>query len=157
MTVKKTKTKPRKKKTDQEWFESIGPVENLESYVKADWWRQIFNANYLRTDGDVVEDISITQREIDLFLETLSPEKDSYILDLCCGQGRHAIELARRGFRNVTGIDRSHYLINRAKTTSRKEGFLMTFREGDAENFLLLQISLTMYLLQETVSATLSL
>jgi D-alanine-D-alanine ligase len=30
---------------------SIGPVEDLESYVKAEWWRDIFNANYLRTDG----------------------------------------------------------------------------------------------------------
>jgi hypothetical protein len=36
--------------------EFLGPVENLESYVKADWWRHLFNANYLRTDGDIVED-----------------------------------------------------------------------------------------------------
>ena len=48
---------------------SIGPVEDLESYVKADWWRDIFNANYLRTDGDVVEDPDITEAEIDAFLE----------------------------------------------------------------------------------------
>ncbi|MEJ2384766.1 MAG: hypothetical protein P8Y54_10260 [Xanthomonadales bacterium] len=28
---------------------SISPVEDLESYVKADWWRDIFKAEYLRT------------------------------------------------------------------------------------------------------------
>lgn len=45
----------------------LGPVESLESYVKADWWREIFNANYLRTDGDVVDDESITKAEVDFF------------------------------------------------------------------------------------------
>jgi len=75
---------------------SIGPVEDLESYVKADWWRDIFNANYLRTDGDVVEDPDITEGEIDAFLELVDVEQGACILDLCCGQGRHLLELARR-------------------------------------------------------------
>jgi len=114
------------------WLQSIGPVENLESYVKADWWRQIFNANYLRTDGDVVEDNELTKSEIDLFLEMLSPQPESTILDLCCGQGRHSHELAKRGFKNLFGLDRSHYLINRARHTNRKEGHHIAFREGDA-------------------------
>ena len=111
---------------------TIGPVENLESYVKADWWREIFNANYLRTDGDVVEDRTLTQKELDIFLEILSPTKESVILDLCCGQGRHSLEMARRGFQNVFGLDRSHYLINRARSISRKEGVNAAYKEGDA-------------------------
>lgn len=111
---------------------SIGPVEDLESYVKADWWRHIFNSNYLRTDGDVVEDPEITTTEIDAFLAMLDASKDDAILDLCCGQGRHVIELARRGFTNLYGVDRSHYLIARAKNTARQQGFSVTFREGDA-------------------------
>jgi D-alanine-D-alanine ligase len=111
---------------------SIGPVEDLESYVKADWWRDIFNANYLRTDGDVVEDPEITAHEIDIFEGLLDLHKDACILDLCCGQGRHALELARRGYSNIFGVDRSHYLISRARRISRKEGYSVTFREGDA-------------------------
>ncbi len=121
---------PKTKQTD--WSQFLGPVEDLESYVKADWWRQIFNANYLRTDGDVVEDPNITKREIDLFLDTLAPGKESTILDLCCGQGRHTLELARRGYQNLFGLDRSHYLINRAKSIGKKEGLKVTFKEGDA-------------------------
>nr|WP_203415613.1 class I SAM-dependent methyltransferase [Candidatus Scalindua japonica] len=57
----------------------------------------------------------MTKTEIDLFLEILSPSTESVILDLCCGQGRHTLELARCGFKNVFGLDRSHYLINRAR------------------------------------------
>jgi D-alanine-D-alanine ligase len=121
-----TKTKP------VDWTQFLGPVEDLESYVKADWWRQIFNANYLRTDGDVVEDPTITKSEIDLFLHALAPSKESTILDLCCGQGRHTLELARRGYQNLFGLDRSHYLINRAKSICKKEGLKITFKEGDA-------------------------
>jgi D-alanine-D-alanine ligase len=111
---------------------SIGPVEDLESYVRADWWRHIFNANYLRTDGDVVEDPEITSAEIDAFLTMLDVREDSAILDLCCGQGRHVLELARRGHKNLFGIDRSHYLISRAKKLARLQSLPVSFREGDA-------------------------
>ena len=123
---KTVKTKKKK------WFEFLGPVENLESYVKADWWRHIFNANYLRTDGDVVEDETITRNEVDIFLSILAPSKESAILDLCCGQGRHSLELARQGFTNITGLDRSHYLITRARKLNNREDTNITFKEGDA-------------------------
>ena len=111
---------------------SLGPVEDLEKYVKADWWRHIFNANYLRTDGDVVEDQTITKDEVDLFTKIMSPAPNSVILDLCCGQGRHSIELASRGFTNLSGLDRSHYLINRARNLNKQKGFNINYKEGDA-------------------------
>lgn len=120
----------KQKQTD--WSKFLGPVEDLESYVKADWWRQIFNANYLRTDGDVVEDPNITRDEIALFTAALAPKQDDVILDLCCGQGRHTLELARRGYQQLFGLDRSHYLINRAKSLAKKEGLKVSFKEGDA-------------------------
>ena len=125
--------KNRSKRTKKiSWSQFLGPVENLESYVKADWWREIFNANYLRTDGDVVEDLSITQTEVEQFIDILNLSKEKVVLDLCCGQGRHSLELARRGYTNIFGLDRSHYLINRAKTINKKEGLNVFFREGDA-------------------------
>jgi D-alanine-D-alanine ligase len=111
---------------------TIGPVEDLESYVKADWWRDIFNANYLRTDGDVVEDPEITESEIDAFLQMMDVPLEAPILDLCCGQGRHVLELARRGYTQLCGVDRSHYLVSRAKRIAAERGLDATFREGDA-------------------------
>jgi D-alanine-D-alanine ligase len=111
---------------------SIGPVDDLESYVKADWWRDIFNANYLRTDGDVVEDPEITQNEIDAFLNLVALPQEANVLDLCCGQGRHLFELARRGFTGMHGVDRSHYLISRAKRIAKRDGLHVSLREGDA-------------------------
>lgn len=110
----------------------LGPVQNLEDHLQPDWWRRIFNSMYLKTDADVVEDKKITSFELDLFNNILGLSKDMAILDLACGQGRHTLELARRGFKNIYGLDRSHYLINRAKQISHNEGLVANFKEGDA-------------------------
>ncbi|MFX0026454.1 MAG: methyltransferase domain-containing protein [Candidatus Hermodarchaeota archaeon] len=110
----------------------LGPVSNLEEFVKEDWWKKIFNAYYLKTDGDVVEDQKITSFEVDFYSKVLGIRPDHYILDLCCGQGRHTIELAKRGFENIEGLDRSRYLIQKAKANAKKLGLICKFREGDA-------------------------
>ena len=109
----------------------IGPVTDLERHVHSNWWQNIFNSMYLKTDGDVVSDPAITKREADLCVELLGLSPNDQILDICCGQGRHVIELSERGF-HVTGLDRSRYLIKKAKENARKLGLSVKFREGDA-------------------------
>ncbi|MCA9407723.1 MAG: methyltransferase domain-containing protein [Candidatus Omnitrophica bacterium] len=111
---------------------TFGPVENPEAYVAADWWQKIFNANYLKTDADVVEDSKLTTQEIDNYLNILQLERGNRLLDVCCGQGRHVMEFIRRGYLNVTGIDRSRFLIQKARATARKENLEVKFKEGDA-------------------------
>ncbi|HBT38814.1 MAG: Methyltransferase type 12 [Thermotoga sp. 50_1627] len=44
----------------------------------------------------------------------LSGVQKGNVLDLCCGPGRHAFELARLGF-NVTGVDASSFLLGKAR------------------------------------------
>jgi len=119
-------------KTPSVNFKSLGPVPDLEEHVQPDWWRRIFNSIYLKTDGDVIDDVQITAKEVDLFTDILKLSPQEQILDLCCGQGRIALELARRGFSNVEGLDRSRYLIQKAKTQNKKENLNIKFREGDA-------------------------
>lgn len=110
----------------------LGPIRNIEEHLSSDWWRVIFNSLYLKTDADVVDDKSITSQEVDIFTEILGASPDDKILDLCCGHGRHSLELVRRGFKNVEGLDRSNYLIHRARSTAKKEALDVRFREGDA-------------------------
>ena len=123
---------PQRGKSTLGLVKSLGPVPNLEEHVKPDWWRFIFNSIYLKTDGDVVDDQQITAKEVDTFSKILKLSPQDRILDLCCGQGRVALELARQGFTNVEGLDRSRYLIQKAKALSRKENLGIKFREGDA-------------------------
>ncbi len=112
----------------------LGPVADLEQHLPAEWWRKLFNALYVKTDGDVVENVENTRREVDFIVAAAAINPHSQILDLCCGQGRHCLELARRGFKNVTGVDRSRYLIRLAKKRAQNEGLQVVFKEGDARN-----------------------
>ena len=112
----------------------LGPVADLEAHLPAEWWRKLFNALYVKTDGDVVENIENTRREVDFIVAAAAVQPHSQILDLCCGQGRHCLELARRGFKNVTGVDRSRYLVRLAKKRAQAERLQVVFKEGDARN-----------------------
>ncbi|WP_046480877.1 MULTISPECIES: methyltransferase domain-containing protein [Filomicrobium] len=113
---------------------SFGPVADLEQHLPSEWWRKLFNALYVKTDGDVVENSENTSRDIDFLIAASGLEKAEDVLDLCCGQGRHSLELARRGYRKVTGVDRSRYLIRLAKKRAQAEGLSVLFKEGDARN-----------------------
>jgi len=112
----------------------LGPVADLEAHLPPEWWRKLFNALYVKTDGDVVENVENTRREVDFIVSAAAIQPVSHILDLCCGQGRHCLELARRGFRNVVGVDRSRYLIRLARKRAQSENLQVVFKEGDARN-----------------------
>ncbi len=127
----------KKKTVKQPAARTLGPVPDLERHLPSDWWRTLFNSVYLKTDGDVVENELNTSRDIDLLIHTVGLEPNDRILDLCCGQGRHSLELAKRGFRHVTGLDRSRYLIRLAKKRARSLGLQVAFHEGDARRIRL--------------------
>lgn len=60
--------------------------------------------------------------------------KGHYILDLCCGPGRHSTTLAKMGF-DVTGVDKSSFLLNKAKHLSKSIGLKVNFIEEDMRSF----------------------
>ena len=116
---------------------TLGPVSDLERHLPSDWWRSLFGSLYLKTDGDVVENDLNTLQDVDRLIEVTGLEANDRYLDLCCGQGRHCIELARRGYRNVTGLDRSRYLIRLARKRAKARSLNISFQEGDARKFRL--------------------
>jgi D-alanine-D-alanine ligase len=126
------KTKEPKQQSEPKPAKTQGPVKNLEQHLHPEWWKRIFNSMYLKTDADVVEDNQITATEVKLFAHYLDIQEDQSLLDLACGQGRHLIELAQKGNYNLYGLDRSRYLIQRAKNISKKKRLSINFKEGDA-------------------------
>ena len=116
---------------------TLGPVSDLERHLPSDWWRTLFKALYLKTDGDVVENETNTIQDVDQLITATGIGPEDRVLDLCCGQGRHSMELARRGYKYVTGIDRSRHLIRLARRRAERKKLQITFREGDARKFRL--------------------
>ncbi|MBV9862692.1 MAG: methyltransferase domain-containing protein [Alphaproteobacteria bacterium] len=116
---------------------TLGPVSDLERHLPSEWWRTLFNSLYLETDGDIVENDRNTGDDVDLLIRSTGLQRNDRILDLCCGQGRHSLELAGRGFQHVTGLDRSRYLIRLARKRAAQRNLQVSFHEGDARRFRL--------------------
>ncbi len=70
---------------------TLAPIADFENHMNPEWWKYIFNAMYIKTDGDVVEDDEITRYEVDMFSEIINADKDACFLDVCCGQGRYSL------------------------------------------------------------------
>ena len=76
---KNNSSNSRKIKNMRQGSPSVGPVADLEQYLQPDWWRRIFNSMYLKTDADVVEDMQITHKEVDLFTGILEMDRKMVI------------------------------------------------------------------------------
>ncbi len=71
-------------------------------------------------------------QEAEFLIELLELKPDSAILDVASGAGRHALELARREFRNVTALDLSDQLLGIGGRCAETLGLTVKFVKGDA-------------------------
>jgi SAM-dependent methyltransferase len=96
--------------------------------VDPEWWRTWFGASYLALYDDYLQER--TPGEVDQLEALLHMEPPMRILDLPCGHGRHAIELARRGY-DVTGIDLASSMLEVARKGALAAGVSVRFLQGD--------------------------
>src|SRR5437879_669704 len=94
----------------------------------SEWWRSWFGPGYLALYDEYLAER--TPVEIDRLEALLGMRPPLRILDLPCGQGRHAIELARRGY-NVTGADLSPYLLSVADERGRASSARVRWLSAD--------------------------
>ncbi len=93
------------------------------------WYEELFT-NYAKT-YDTERFTAGTMGEVDFLEKELGYDKTQSILDIGCGTGRHAIELARRGY-SVTGIDLSASQLERAGQKAKEAGVRIDFRQLNA-------------------------
>ncbi len=72
--------------------------------------------------------------EVAKVLRLLEAREGEAVLDLACGPGRHALELARRGFR-VTAVDRTSAYLEEAERRAREENLSVEFVREDMRTF----------------------
>jgi SAM-dependent methyltransferase len=80
------------------------------------------------------ERLAGTPAEVEQILALAGPPPDARVLDLCCGPGRHSLELARRGFR-VTGVDRTAAYLEQARCTALAENLTIELVREDMRTF----------------------
>jgi D-alanine-D-alanine ligase len=109
----------------------VGREVVMDDYDPA-WWQHIFDETYLVTDARSVCCPTTTAAEVDMVEAVLGLHSADRILDLCGGQGRHAIELHKRGYKNVTVVDYSQVLLRVGLKNAARVGCYVNFCRGDA-------------------------
>lgn len=95
---------------------------------ESEWWRSWFGPGYLALYDQFLAER--TPVEIDQLEALLALRPPMRILDLPCGQGRHAIELARRGY-DVTGVDLTPFMLKVAEDRAGAAGVRARWLAGD--------------------------
>ena len=93
------------------------------------WYETLFEGPYLRLWKPSLEKQD-AKAQVDGALAILQISEGSEILDLCCGVGRHALELARRGYR-VTGLDLCAEFLEMGRRAAEEEGLQVEFVRSD--------------------------
>jgi SAM-dependent methyltransferase len=94
---------------------------------RVDWEAlfQIYEFEQFRAYAD-----ELTRNEVDFVETALDLRGDAAVLDVACGGGRHALELARRGY-SVEGVDSSATLVNYATRVAYEDATRARFRQAD--------------------------
>jgi SAM-dependent methyltransferase len=93
------------------------------------WWKDFFNGLIVEFWQAVVPG-ETTRAEADFLEKNLGLGPGSRVLDVPCGAGRHAIELASRGHR-LTGVDISSEFLVAARAGARARGVTVDWRQAE--------------------------
>src|SRR3989344_9670273 len=105
--------------------------ENVAS--ETNWWKTLFDQKYLDT---YLSDFTPerTSEEVNFIIKAAQLRPEDRILDLACGHGRRSIELAKKGFNRIIGVDYSESFIAKAKEDAQKAGLNIEFQTGDMKD-----------------------
>lgn len=83
-------------------------------------------------DSMLYQNPELTQAEINKALSAIGGMFANPLLDLMCGQGRHAIAMAQLGIKHIVALDYSQGFLKIARTNAAGAGVNVDFRQGDA-------------------------
>ena len=101
----------------------------MSKIAESNEWERFFDGH-----APVYMDNSFTRntvQEVDFILAELELPLKSCILDIGCGTGRHAVELAKRGYQ-ITGVDISAGMLVEARKAARQAKVDVTWVQADA-------------------------
>ncbi len=95
------------------------------------WYEALFENYGMKYDNEIFTQGTIG--ECDFIEKEVEFNKETRILDIGCGTGRHSIELTRRGY-NVVGIDLSESMLKWAKEKASEQNLQIVFQKHDARD-----------------------
>ena len=96
------------------------------------WYVDFFRSDYLNVYGHMFTE-ERAEKESAFVASVLDLKPGSSVLDLCCGQGRHSVNLAKRGFK-VTGLDLNPDYVELAQQAARARNVTIETVAADMRN-----------------------
>jgi SAM-dependent methyltransferase len=96
--------------------------------VRRPWWEELFGEDFARATAPLNE--AQIEQEASFIEESLGVAPGGAVLDVGCGAGHHAVELARRGY-GVVGYDLSLHQLALAQETAVERDQKINFLQGD--------------------------
>ncbi|GHO84858.1 class I SAM-dependent methyltransferase [Dictyobacter formicarum] len=93
------------------------------------WYETFFNEDYVRLYTPFLSPAR-TRQDVTNIIKLLNLQPGNSVLDLCCGYGRHTLELARYGCQ-VIGQDLSPRLLEQARTTAEEQKLQVRWLQSD--------------------------
>jgi SAM-dependent methyltransferase len=91
-------------------------------------WEALFQIYEFEQYRDYANEL--TRQEVDFIEQVLGLNDGAVVLDVACGGGRHALELARRGY-SVEGVERSATLVQYATQIAYQDASRVRFVQTD--------------------------
>jgi SAM-dependent methyltransferase len=95
---------------------------------RAPWWEEIFTDDFQRASIRLTD--AQVSSEVDFIERSLGVSRGGAVLDLACGAGYHAVELATRGY-GVVGFDLSVHQLALASDVAQGRGQKINLLQGD--------------------------
>jgi SAM-dependent methyltransferase len=92
------------------------------------WWEELFTDDF----GRAIPELTAPEvtSEVNFIEDSLGVARGGLILDLACGIGQHAVEIASRGY-GVVGFDLSVSQLAGAGELAQERGLKINFLQGD--------------------------
>jgi SAM-dependent methyltransferase len=98
------------------------------------WWADFFTGEHAEFQIALTEETHDSDAETDLLIRLGHVSAGARVLDIPCGQGRHAIRLARLGA-DVTGVDASQAMLDRARRDAQDAAVHVSWIQSDMRQF----------------------
>jgi SAM-dependent methyltransferase len=102
--------------------------------VRTDWYKEFFTGAAVEFWSGIVPD-EHTEDEVRLIVDELQLQPNDEVIDIPCGNGRHAIMLSEQGF-SVTAVDLSPEFVERAQQRATEYGVKLNIIKSDMADFV---------------------
>ena len=102
--------------------------EEKAARTRRPWWEELFNEDYSRAMSRLSDEQ--IKREATFIEDSLGVAQGGVLLDLGCGPGYHAVELAERGYA-VVGYDLSLHQLALAADVAQERNQKLNLMQGD--------------------------